>query len=80
MNTLGIDTLQKEKTQLQEDFNKLGSQVKQVEIDLGQMKANLNAINGAVQEVNKLIGLVEDQYKVGLVEGTEPKDLTKKEK
>jgi uncharacterized protein YlxW (UPF0749 family) len=71
MNTLGIDTLQKEKTQLQEDFNKLGSQVKQVEIDLGQMKANLNAINGAVQEVNKLIGLVE---------GTEPKDLTKKEK
>ena len=69
MVTLGIDTLQKEKTQLQEDFNKLGSQVKQVEIDLGQMKANLNAINGAVQEVNKLIGLVE-----------KPKDLTKKEK
>jgi len=71
MNTLGIDTLQKEKTQLQEDFNKLGAQIKQVEIDLGQMKANLNAINGAVQEVNKLIGLVEI---------TEPKDLTKKEK
>ena len=71
MNTLGIDTLQKEKTQLQEDFNKLGVQVKQVETDLGQMKANLNAINGALQEVNKLIGLVEI---------TEPKDLTKKEK
>ena len=71
MNTLGIDTLQKEKTQLQEDFNKLGLQVKQVETDLGQMKANLNAINGALQEVNKLIGLVEI---------TEPKDLTKKEK
>ena len=72
MNTLGIDTLQKEKTQLQEDFNKLGVQVKQVEIDLGQMKANLNAINGAVQEVIKLIGLVEISPK--------PKDLTKKEK
>jgi len=71
MNTLGIDTLQKEKTQLQEDFNKLGVQIKQVETDLGQMKANLNAINGALQEVNKLIGLVED---------TKPKDLTKKEK
>ena len=71
MNTLGIDTLQKEKTQLQEDFNKLGLQVKQVEIDLGQMKANLNAINGALQEVNKLIGLVEIK---------KPKDLTKKEK
>ena len=69
MNTLGIDTLQKEKAQLQEDFNKLGVQVKQVEFDLGQMKANLNAINGAVQEVNKLIGLVE-----------KPKDLKKKEK
>jgi uncharacterized protein YlxW (UPF0749 family) len=71
MNTLGIDTLQKEKTQLQEDFSKLGVQVKQVETDLGQMKANLNAINGALQEVNKLIGLVEV---------TKPKDLTKKEK
>ena len=69
MNTLGIDTLQKEKTQLQEDFNKLGTQIKQIEIDLGQMKANLNAINGAVQEVNKLIGLVE-----------KPEDVTKKEK
>jgi hypothetical protein len=72
MNTLGIDTLQKEKAQLQEDFNKLGVQVKQVEFDLGQMKANLNAINGAVQEVIKLIGLVEISPK--------PKDLTKKEK
>ena len=61
MVTLGIDTLQKEKTQLQEDFNKLGIQVKQVEVDLAQMKANLNAINGAIQEVNKLIGLVENQ-------------------
>ena len=71
MNKLGIDTLQKEKTQLQEDFSKLGVQVKQVETDLGQMKANLNAINGALQEVNKLIGLVEV---------TKPKDLTKKEK
>ena len=71
MNTLGIDTLQKEKAQLQDDFNKLGGQVKQVETDLGQMKANLNAINGALQEVNKLIGLVEIK---------KPKDLTKKEK
>ena len=61
MDTLGIDTLQKERTQLQEDFSKLGAQVKQVETDLGQMKANLNAINGALQEVNKLIGLVENQ-------------------
>jgi uncharacterized protein YlxW (UPF0749 family) len=69
MNTLGIDTLQKEKTQLQEDFNKLVTQVKQIEIDLGQMRSNLNAINGALQEVNKLIGLVE-----------KPKDLKKKEK
>jgi len=68
MDTLGIDTLQKERTQLQEDFSKLGAQVKQVETDLGQMKANLNAINGALQEVNKLIGLIE------------PKDLPRKKK
>ena len=31
--------------------------VKQVETDLAQMKANLNAINGALQQMDKLIGM-----------------------
>jgi len=35
----------------------LGKNIKQVETDLSQMKANLNAINGAIQQVNKLIGM-----------------------
>jgi len=44
-------------------FETLGKNVKQVEVDLGQMKANLNAINGAIQQVNKLIGMAGEPVK-----------------
>ena len=54
---INLETLHEEKRGLQADFEKLGGNIKQVEVDLGQMKANLNAINGAIQQVNKLIGM-----------------------
>ena len=54
---INLDTLHEEKRGLQADFAKLGANIKQVEVDLAQMKANLNAINGAIQQVNKLIGM-----------------------
>ena len=50
-----MNTLTNQKLELQSDFNKLGANIKQVEVDLAQMKANLNALNGAMQQVNKLI-------------------------
>ena len=53
--TIGIEQLKSEAHGLQVDFDKLAKNIKQVELDLGQMKANLNAINGAIQQVNKLI-------------------------
>ena len=53
--TISIGQLNEEKQGLQVDFDKLAKNIKQVEVDLGQMKANLNAINGAIQQVNKLI-------------------------
>jgi len=53
--TIGIEQLKSEAQGLQVDFDKLAKNIKQVELDLGQMKANLNAINGAIQQVNKLI-------------------------
>jgi predicted nuclease with TOPRIM domain len=50
------ENLIEEKELLQKDFEELGKNIRKVEIDLGQLKANLNAINGAIQEVNKLMG------------------------
>ena len=52
---IDLAQLNEEKKGLQADFEKLATNIKQVEVDLGQMKANLNAINGAIQQVNKLI-------------------------
>ena len=54
---INLEQLASEKQGLQKDFETLGKNVKQVEVDLAQMKANLNAINGAIQLVNKLIGM-----------------------
>ena len=54
---INLEQLTSEKLGLQKDFDTLGKNIKQVEVDLVQMKANLNAINGAIQQVNKLIGM-----------------------
>ena len=57
MATIDITQLTDERAILKADFDKVGNNVKQVETDLAQMKANLNAINGALQQVDKLIGM-----------------------
>ena len=49
--------LQQERKQLKTDFDTLSSKVTQVEKDLGGMKSNLNAVYGAIQQVDKLIEL-----------------------
>ena len=56
--TISIEQLNEEKALLQADFDKMNSQINKVTNDLAQMKANLNALNGAIQQVNKLIGMV----------------------
>jgi len=57
--TISVDTLIEEKTLLQKDFDQLNQKIKQVEIEIIQMKANLNALNGAIQQTNKLIELAQ---------------------
>ena len=57
--TISVDKLIEEKTILQKDFDQLSKKIKQVEIEIIQMKANLNALNGAIQQTNKLIDLAE---------------------
>ena len=53
------DTLVNEREILVKDFESLQDRVKQVEKDLGTMKSNLNAVYGAIQQVDKLLKLVE---------------------
>jgi len=67
--TISIEKLNEEKMILQSDFEKLNSQINKVTNDLAQMKANLNALNGAIQQVNKLIEMVPQ---------TKQKDTSKK--
>ena len=57
--TISVDTLIEEKTILQKDFDQLSKKIKQVEIEIIQMKANLNALNGAIQQTNKLIEMAQ---------------------
>ena len=56
--TISIEQLNEEKAILQADFDKMNSQINKVTNDLAQMKANLNALNGAIQQVNKLIEML----------------------
>lgn len=55
--TINIDTLKNEREILKKDFDSLSARINQVEKDLGTMKSNLNAVYGAIQQVDKLIKL-----------------------
>ena len=63
--SIKLEDLQAEKGLLQKDFDEMRRNISRVETDLAQMKANLNAINGAMQQTNKLIKMaVEAEVKV----------------
>ena len=61
--SISIDKLIEEKTLLQKDFDQLSKKIKQVEIEVVQMRANMNAINGAIQQTNKLIDMAQEKKK-----------------
>ena len=52
------DDLQQEREVLKKDFELLNSRITQTEKDLGTMKSNLNAVFGAIQQVDKLLAKV----------------------
>jgi len=52
-------TLLSEREVLKKDFDTLSERIKQVEKDLNTMKGNLNAVYGAIQQVDKLLALSE---------------------
>ena len=61
--SISIDKLIEEKTLLQKDFDELNKKVKQVEMEVIQMRANMNAITGAIQQTNKLISMAQEKKK-----------------
>ena len=56
---IDLQTLHEEKTLLQKDFDEMKRNITKVEMDLVQMKANMNALNGAIQQTNRLINKIE---------------------
>jgi len=57
--TIDIDTLKKEREILKQDFDLLSSRISQAEKDIGTMKSNLNAVFGAIQQVDKLMKIAD---------------------
>ena len=52
--------LNTERLLLKKDFDTLSDKIRQFELDLGQMKGNLNALHGAIQQTDKLIKLCKE--------------------
>ena len=61
--TITISQLIEEKNLLEKDFDELNKKVKTVEVELMQMKGNLNALNGAMQQTNKLVRMAQESIK-----------------
>ena len=59
--SISIDKLIEEKTLLQKDFEELNKKIKQVEIEVVQMRANMNAINGAIQQTDRLLNRLKNE-------------------
>jgi|TARA_B100000900_G_scaffold376532_1_gene359342 hypothetical protein len=53
--------LQDERQRLTKDFNELKDKIQKVEIDVGTMKSNLNALNGAIQFSTNLINMATNK-------------------
>ena len=61
--SIDLNTLNNERELLKKDFDNITQKIAQVEKDLGTMKSNLNAVYGAIQQVDKLIKLDDGDEK-----------------
>ena len=58
---IDMATLQEEKVLLQKDFDEMRKNITKVENDLIQMRANMNAINGAIQQTDRLLNRLRNE-------------------
>ena len=56
-----LNELIEEKTLLEKDFKTTNESIAKLTNDLAQMKANLNALNGAIQQTNKFISMCQKE-------------------
>jgi len=56
---LTLQDLSEEKALLEKDFSEVTGSIKKLTDDLNQLKANQHALNGAIQQVNRLIKKIE---------------------
>ena len=59
--TITLKDLQEDRIVLEKDFETLKNRIVSVEKDLGTMKSNLNAVYGAIQQVDKQIVKITPQ-------------------
>ena len=57
--SISTTDLTAERQVLEKDFEALSTRIKQVDQELIQMKSNLNAVHGAIQQIDKLIKMSE---------------------
>ena len=58
--SINTNDLNAEREVLVKDFEALQQRIKQVDMELIQMKSNLNAVHGAIQQIDKLITMSEN--------------------
>jgi len=59
--SISKEQLIEERTKLQTEFDAVRKDIVQIETQLGSLRSNLNALNGAIQQTNKLIGMFEEK-------------------
>jgi len=55
------EQLIEERTKLQAEFDAVRQDIVKIETQLGSLRSNLNALNGAIQQTNKLICMFEEK-------------------
>jgi len=55
------EQLIEERTKLQAEFDAVRQDIVKIETQLGSLRSNLNALNGAIQQTNKMISMVEEK-------------------
>ena len=59
--SISKEQLIEEREKLQTEFDAVRKDIIQIETQLGSLRSNLNALNGAIQQTNKLIGMFEEK-------------------
>jgi len=59
--SISKEQLIEEREKLQTEFDAVRQDIVKIETQLGSLRSNLNALNGAIQQTNKMISMVEEK-------------------